>query len=291
MKQITASVYAEDQFSVPPKYRGCNPSFVTTSEGIVMIDTPYMPTDALKWRNEINKRGEVRYIINTDHHPDHATGNFFFPGIVVAHEKARENFIVPAGQKTVKPGQCTVERVRERVKEYDPEGLALIGKDCWPKAPTITFSERLSLHIGKHTFELFYVPGHTEANIGVYLLPDKVFFSGDNITSKTQPSLDASFPLDWVKSVKKIEALDIDFIVPGHGEVCDKEEAQRFRLFLQQCINMVTDAIKKGMTKDEAANKLSFEDLYPGKGRGLAVHSGPEQQRRNVLRLYEMLSK
>ena len=291
MKQITASVYVEDQSSVPPRYRGCNPSFVITSEGIVMIDTPFMPTDALKWRNEISKRGEVRYIINTDYHNDHATGNFFFPGTVVAHEKTRENFTVPAGQNTVSLGHRTMEHVCELIKEYDPEGLALIEKDYQPKAPTITFSEKLSLHIGKHTIELFHVPGHTEANIGVYLLPDKVFFSGDNVTSKTQPSFASSYPLEWIKTLNIIEALDIDFIVPGHGEVCDKGEARRFRLFLQQCINMVTDAIKKGMTKDEAADKLSFEDLYPGKGYGLAVHPGPEQQRRNVLRLYEMLSK
>ncbi|MFC1916678.1 MBL fold metallo-hydrolase, partial [Chloroflexota bacterium] len=167
----------------------------------------------------------------------------------------------------------------------DPEGLALVGKNYQPKAPTLTFSERCSLHVGNHTFELFYLPGHTESNIGIYLLPEKVFFSGDNVTSKTQPSLDKSFPLDWVESLKKIEAFDIDFIVPGHGEVCDREEARRFHLFLQQCIGMITDAIKKGMTIGEAADKLSFEDLYPGKGTGFAVHPGPEQQRRNVFRL------
>ncbi|MFC1916679.1 MBL fold metallo-hydrolase [Chloroflexota bacterium] len=123
MKQIITNVYTEDQFSVPPNYRGCNPSFVVTSEGIVLIDTPFMPTDALKWRNEINTRGEVHYIINTDYHLDHVTGNFFFPGTVIAHEKTREYFALPAGQKTVKPGQGTMERIREIVGEYDPEGL------------------------------------------------------------------------------------------------------------------------------------------------------------------------
>ena len=125
--------------------------------------------------------------------------------------------------------------------------------------------------------------------IAVSPLPNRMNLS--NKTSKTQPSLAQSFPLDWVESLKKIEAFDIDFIVPGHGEVCDREEARRFHLFLQQCIGMITDAIKKGMTIGEAADKLSFEDLYPGKGTGFAVHPGPEQQRRNVFRLYEMLSK
>jgi len=31
-----------------------------------MIDTPQLPTDAIRWRDEIAKHGSVRYLINTD---------------------------------------------------------------------------------------------------------------------------------------------------------------------------------------------------------------------------------
>ncbi|MFC1963771.1 MBL fold metallo-hydrolase [Chloroflexota bacterium] len=289
MKQLTSSVYAEDQFSIPPKYRGCNPSFVITSEGIVMIDTPMMPTDALKWRQEIAQRGEVRYIINTDYHPDHITGNSFFPGTVVSHEIVRDYFTAPAGQKMLKPGQRKMEFLFERVGEYDPKGVALLKKDYQPKPPTVTFSDRLTLYAGSHIFELIYLPGHTQGHIGVYLPQEKVFFSGDNFTNQTQPSMAQSLPLDWVKSLKKIEALQIDIIVPGHGVVGTKDDVRQFRLFLQRCIDIVRDAIKKGMTKEEAAARLSFIDLHPG--RNQPVHPEVEQQHRNVLRLYEMLSK
>ena len=85
MKQITTNVFTEDGFSVPPNYRGCNPSFVTTSEGIVLIDTPLLPTDAVKLRNEIAQRGKILYILNTDYHYDHVAGNYFFPRTVVSH--------------------------------------------------------------------------------------------------------------------------------------------------------------------------------------------------------------
>jgi cyclase len=36
-----------------------------------MMDTPMKPTDAVKWRDEAGKKGEIRYLINTEEHPDH----------------------------------------------------------------------------------------------------------------------------------------------------------------------------------------------------------------------------
>jgi hypothetical protein len=47
----------------------------------------------------------------------------------------------------------------------------------------------------------------------------------------------------------------------------------------------VNEAIKTGMSKEEAVDKISFLELLP------AVHPDPRMQRRNVARLYEMLSK
>ena len=297
MKPITTNVYAEDQFSVPPRYRGSNPGFVTTSEGIVMIDTPLMPTDAVKWRDDIAKRGEVRYIINTHHHIDHITGNPFFPGTVVSHEGVREMFAAPATRvvgsdrlaEVVKSGQGVLGAIRLLVRENAPEGLPLLENYQF-KAPTITFLERLNLYVGAHTFELMHLPGQTESHIGVYIPQERVFFAGDNFCHGTQPSLAHSLPLEWVKSLKKIEALDTEIVVPGHGEFGDRRDVREFRLFIQECIDLVKEAIKQGMSQEEAADKISFEELYPGKQGGAAVHPGKAQQRKNVLRLYEKLS-
>ena len=44
MEQVTSRIFAET------KVRGCNPSFVTTSEGVVVIDTPQLPTRAVAMR-------------------------------------------------------------------------------------------------------------------------------------------------------------------------------------------------------------------------------------------------
>ena len=79
--------------------------------------------------------------------------------------------------------------------------------------------------------------------------------------------------------------MDVDFIVPGHGEVGDKIALREFTAFIQGAIDTVRQAIDQGMSKEEAAERISFEGLRP------ARHPGTEQQQMNVLRLYEMLSK
>jgi len=293
MKQITANVYTEDEFSVPPGYRGSNPSFVTTSEGIVMIDTPMLPTDAVKWRDDIAKRGEVRFIINTHHHIDHTTGNYFFPGIVVSHQVVKEMLAAPlskivASPESKKAAEASlgpVGFIRLMLKKLDPEGLHLLDEPYQVRPPTITFTEQLSLYVGGYTFECIHLSGHTLGHIGVYIPQEKVFFAGDNFTNASQPSLVQSLPLKWVESLKRIEAMDIDVVVPGHGKVCGKSEVREFRLFIQKCIGMVRKAIRQGMSKEEAADSISFEEFYP------PVHHGSEMQRMNVSRLYEMLSE
>mgnify|MGYP003719641027 CR=1 FL=1 len=80
MKQITSNVWVETET------RGCNFGFVTTTDGIVMIDSPHKPTTAIWLKSEIEKRGLLRYIINTEPHGDHWTGNAFFDAPVIAHE-------------------------------------------------------------------------------------------------------------------------------------------------------------------------------------------------------------
>lgn len=301
MKSITPNVYVEDQFSVPPNCRGSNWGFLVTSGGVVMLDSPMVPRTAVKWRKEIAKKGVVQYIVNTHHHVDHTTGNFFFSGPVVSHEGVREAFFAPlvavAGSErldeALQIGQGTMGYIRLLVGEHDAESLPLLDDENYQiKVPTITFTENLKLYVGEHTVELYHLPGHTENHIGAYIPQEKIFFTGDNFCNRTQPSLAHCMPLEWIASLKRIEAMDIDVVVPGHGEMCDLKEVRIFRQFIEECVDMTREAIKKGISKEEALDKISFEALYPGKAHcGPAVHPGKGMQNRNVGRLYDVLSK
>lgn len=271
MQKISNNAYAETGF------RGCNPGFVVTSEGVVMIDTPQMPTDAIAWRDEIAKHGPVRYLINTEPHGDHFTGNFFFEGTVVAHEGTREAILA-----------ASVEQLKERFEQMTPESLALLEGYSY-RAPTITLSERLTLHVGDHTFHLIHVPGHTPFQIAVHIPEERVVFTSDNVFYKVQAFLHQALPYEWIESLKKIGELEADVLVPGHGEVCDRSYIPEMSAFIQAWIDAVSEAISKGMSLEEAQDKVSLLDRYPMQAGNEAM--GPQIQRMNVARLYEVLKK
>ena len=271
MQQITKNVYAETGF------RGCNPGFVVTSEGVVMIDTPQMPADAIKWRDEIAKFGPVRYLINTEPHGDHFTGNFFFGGTVVAHEGTRDAVLA-----------ASVEQLKERFKQMDPQSLPLLEGYSY-RPPTITFSQRMALYAGKHTFQLINFPGHTPYQIAVVIPEERVMFTSDNVFGRVQAWLHQALPYEWLESLKRMQQLDADILVPGHGSICNRSYLSEMSAFIQAWINAVSKAIKQGMSLEEAQDKVSLLDRYP-------MQAGSEPmaqqiQRMNVARLYEVLKK
>ena len=52
-------------------FAGCNPSFVETNDGYVMIDSPQQPIDAVRWRERMEEKAPIHYLINTEPHGDH----------------------------------------------------------------------------------------------------------------------------------------------------------------------------------------------------------------------------
>ena len=244
MQKIGDNIYVET--GLP----GCVHGFVVTGEGVVMIDTPQMPVDAVRWRDEIAKHGPVRYLINTEPHGDHFTGNYFFEGTIVAHQGTREGILA-----------ATIEQLKERLKDSGPENLSLIEGYSY-RPPTITFSQRLTLHLGDHTFQLINLPGHTPFQVAVYIPEERMAFTADNIFHKAQTFLHQAVPYQWLESLKRIEELDVDVLVPGHGSICDRSYIPEQRAIVQSWIDAITNAIEQGMSLEEAQEKLPFIDRY-----------------------------
>lgn len=251
MRRVSANVYTEIYFW------GCNPGFLTTSDGVLLIDTPQQPIDALRWKENINEHGRPRYLINTEPHQDHIRGNSFYPEVEVLGQiglQARYDQMAPS---------FFTEDTIERTKTEDPDSVHLIGHTDYPANPvTRTFDEELKLEIGNQTVQFIHMPGHTAPQTSVFIPQEGIVFTGDNVFEKTRTWIQEGNPWQWLEALESIRALDIETIVPGHGEPCDKSYLDVQAQVINDWVGIVETMIAKGITEDEAV-KLPCPSVDP----------------------------
>jgi len=257
MEQVTANVFTETTL------RGCNPSFVTTAEGVVVIDTPQLPTRAVEMRRLAEAHGPIRYVINTEHHVDHIFGNYYFKGAgtVVHHQGVYDNFMV------VGPDLDPFAYAEEAIPTDDPEGRAIFPDRATyerdPNKGRIVFSGDLTLRVGEHTFRLLHTPGHTPGQVAVHVPEERVVFTGDTVFSECQTWLMSSDVPQWLVALERIGALDVDHLVPGHGPLTTTAYLSTQRAVLLDWTAAVADAVARGWTREETMQRVSFADRYP----------------------------
>jgi cyclase len=271
MQQLSSNVFVDTQV------KGCNFGFVTTSDGIVMIDSPHKPSDALKLKAEIARHGHLRYIINTEPHGDHWTGNAFFEVPVIAHEGVRTRIL-----NTDMPQHLA------RVASFGPEEPKLL-EGYAANVPVLTFQDSMTLHVGNHTFQMIHMPGHTLYQAAILIKEEGIVFTSDNIFYKVQTFIQEANPDQWLEALEGLRTLDEEIFVPGHGAVCGKSYLDEQGAYILEWKAYVQKAIDQGMTKDEASDKLTgMTDRYP-MDVGLEGQA-PRVMRMNVGNLYDYLT-
>ncbi len=264
MEKISANTYVEISG------RGCNHSLVATSAGLVMIDTPMMPEDALTWKKQIAQFGDLKYIINCEPHTDHVSGNFFFDVPIIAHEGTRNSVL-----------EAKVDDYFNMLKRFNPAATPPPGYFFRP--PSITFSERMTFCLGDHTFQLVHTPGHTPYQVAVYVPEEKVVFTSDNVTYGVPPFMHQALPGEWITSLKRLRKLDIARVVPGHGKVCATEHLDTMVEIIEGAVDTVKAAIEKGMNLDEIQKNVVLFKQFPQNERTAMSQSI------GIARLYEIL--
>jgi cyclase len=281
MEQLTSNVFTET------KLRGCNPSLVITSDGVVVIDTPQLPTRAVAMRKLAESYGPIRYVINTEHHVDHIFGNYYFKGAgtVVHHQGVNDNFMV------VTPDLDPFAYAAEAIPTDDPEGKSIFpDRDDYYRDPnkgTVVFTGDLTLRVGDHTFHLLHTPGHTPGQVAVHVPEERVVFTGDTVFSECQTWLMSSDVPQWLASLDRVAALDVDELVPGHGPVTATSYLATQRAVLLEWLSAVAAAIARGWSREETIERVNFADRYPvDVGQGYMMS---HIQTNNAASLYDKL--
>lgn len=226
------------------EYQPANVTCIDTGDGLVLVDTPTMPEEISLWKKFIDGMNpkKVEYIISTHQHFDHVTGNHIMGGKVIMQEKAKESMEQEGGtlREVLAPHLPGI--TREQVDFILSQPLV---------SPTITFGDQMSIKMGNLTIRLYWVGGHSSGSIIVYVEEDKVLLTGDNVSSGHHPFRGNADHLEWIEALKWMKGLEIDTIIPGHGEVCGKEELDRLIEYLSRLWYLTETLVKNGAGREE----------------------------------------
>ena len=191
-----------------------NCGIVLTQEGVVLIDSGHNPIDSRVILDAVKKLSPlpIRFLIDTEPHPDHTTGHFVFspPTTIIAHEGATESM---RGRERDTPG-----RIDKLAGTSPAMRKALEGYRFVP--PQIEYREKMTLNVGERTFELFYLKGvHSEADTAVWLPAERVLFSASGIVVDQFNILRPFVTIpDILAAAKMMKALNPEVVIPGHGQ-------------------------------------------------------------------------
>jgi glyoxylase-like metal-dependent hydrolase (beta-lactamase superfamily II) len=189
-----------------------NVGVVVGEDGLLIVDTRATHAEGDELRAELRSLSDkaVRWVVNTHWHWDHTFGNSRFADSEIwGHDRARQVLL------------SRPEEMKEGAKRWlGPElGEEIDGVEV--VAPGKTFSDRVSIDIGRWVELSYHGLGHTDADIEIVVEGSGVAFLGDLVEEGAPPSFGDSYPLAWPGTLRTIMDRPVDVIVPGHGDVVD----------------------------------------------------------------------
>ena len=186
----------------------------------------------------------IKYLVNTHGDGDHIVGNRYFPETVtiIAHENCRKDFFLPGRNGAA--------------SEWSRPDLA-------PFVPSLTFSEKMNIHLGSKTVELWYFGvGHTTGDTVVYFPEEKTAFIGDQIFL-TRAQLIHSYKggdsFEHVKTLTKmLGTIDAEKFCSGHSEMTNHAGIENHIGQMKKRQEKIRALIEKGKNTEEI--KSEFED-------------------------------
>jgi glyoxylase-like metal-dependent hydrolase (beta-lactamase superfamily II) len=199
---------------------------VVTPQGVILTDP--ISQEAAAWlKPEIKKLTDrpVRYVIYSHDHADHITGGSEFADTATFVSHAGARLAIARESRTNTP------------------------------LPDLTFTDRMGIDLGGKHVELIYTGRNHSDNSLVVLIPqNRLLFAVDFIPVETVAyrTMRSDFPDEWIESLKQVEQLDFDVLIPGHGKLGKKEHVRMFRGYLEDLRAAVAQEIQKGASLDDA---------------------------------------
>ena len=298
--QIADGIY-EFQSAADGYVPNDNSVVIVNEKDVLVFDTFSRVSIARTLLAEIRKitNKPVRYVVNSHHHPDHWSGNEVFveafPDVeIISTEEAREfmlnieNSWPPVWTGRLQQSQAALDKEISSGKREDGTALTAekrreeegevgllrdwVGELLKVKRthPTLTYRDTLTLRHGGREFVFMDMVGDATGTTVLYIPQEKLLVTGDTIHYPL-PDFNSNIPLGRLnKSLKRLNELDVQMIVPGHGPALQGKDFLKLTIELQdEVIRQVGEIEKRGTVTVEEMAKLvnvdAIREKFPRK--------------------------
>jgi cyclase len=245
-RQVAPDLYFLFEFS------SSNAVVLITEQGALVIDTRQHPRDGEDLLRRIRNLTDkpIKWVINSHFHGDHHFGNapFKAPGatFVAQAETARL-------MEKVQPKEMARRQSFFKSRGYDPAEVKLL-------LPDVTFDSEMTIRLGGREIRLAYLgPGQQVGDTFVFFPHARSVFTTGMFGPRSMPNMAFTPSVEsWLALLDKLAAMDVDRILPAHGDVSTSKDVKELAAMLADEYATVKDAIAKGTSLDDALKTLRF---------------------------------
>jgi cyclase len=125
--------------------------------------------------------------------------------------------------------------------------------------PSMTFNDTLTYYYGNMPVELIFSgPAHTWGDVMVYLPQQKILFAGDIAFYYVAPFAHNGHVTKWIEAVDRIQRMDVEVIVPGHGPIGGKKELAEMGQYLELFKREARKRFDAGLRPGQAAAQITL---------------------------------
>jgi glyoxylase-like metal-dependent hydrolase (beta-lactamase superfamily II) len=242
---------------------GASNSGLVASGGGLVVDTLY---DLGHTRRMMDLYATVRpdvarRVVNTHHNGDHCWGNQLFAEAgaeIIGHRLCADYFgkdskpEVFVALAAAEDPPAPFAQLAQDLRDYDFHGITLTP-------PTTLIDTETDIDLdGLHARLIPVGPAHTPGDVVVHLPDEGILFTGDILFHQCTPiGWEGTFA-NWIGALRRLEALEPDVVVPGHGPLADVVGLAAMREYLEYVEAEASAAYDAGLTPMEAAARIEL---------------------------------
>ena len=240
-----------------------NAGLVTDAGASLLVDTLFdlaLTREMLAaMRRATPAAARIGALVNTHANGDHCYGNVLVRDAEIIASKA-------TAEEMAEVPPALMQRLLESAEQLGPAGAffrrvfgAFDFRGIEPVLPSRTFERELTLPVGGKSVNLLEVgPAHTRGDVLVHSPEDRIVFTGDILFIEGTPIVWEGPVANWIRACERIEAMDVDVVVPGHGPITDRHGARRVREYLAFVQGAARERFDAGLSARDAAHDIEL---------------------------------